>query len=87
MKKIYANMILVVVTVVWGGGFIATDGALDALSPFYIMMIRCCFATADLLEKAAQAGSCNDWTWNRDRDISVSGVCLSNLWLEVFNAE
>ena len=55
-------MILVVVTVVWGGGFIATDGALDALSPFYIMM-------------------------NRDRDISVSGVCLSNLWLEVFNAE
>ena len=33
-------MILVVVTVVWGGGFIATDGALDALSPFYIMMIR-----------------------------------------------
>ena len=40
MKKIYANMILVVVTVVWGGGFIATDGALDALSPFYIMMIR-----------------------------------------------
>ena len=40
MKKIYANMILVIVTVVWGGGFIATDGALDALSPFYIMMIR-----------------------------------------------
>ena len=33
-------MILVIVTVVWGGGFIATDGALDALSPFYIMMIR-----------------------------------------------
>ena len=25
---------------IWGGGFIATDGALDALSPFYIMMIR-----------------------------------------------
>lgn len=40
MKKMYANTILVAVTVVWGGGFIATDGALDALSPSYIMMIR-----------------------------------------------
>ena len=40
MKKMYANMMLVVVTVVWGGGFIATNGALDNLSPFYIMMIR-----------------------------------------------
>ena len=50
---------------------IATDGALDALFRFYIMMILfcrgwACFSTADLLEKAAQAGSCNDWTWNRD---------------------
>lgn len=40
MKRSYANMMLVFVTLIWGGGFIATDGALDALSPFYIMMIR-----------------------------------------------
>lgn len=40
MKRKYANMLLVVVTVVWGGGFIATDGALKSLSPFYVMMIR-----------------------------------------------
>ena len=40
MKKCYANMLLVFVTVIWGGGFLATDGALNALSPFYIMMIR-----------------------------------------------
>lgn len=40
MKRSYANLMLVFVTVIWGGGFIATDGALDALSPFYIMMIR-----------------------------------------------
>lgn len=40
MKKSYANMILVFVTVIWGGGFIATSGALESLSPFYIMMIR-----------------------------------------------
>lgn len=40
MKRKYANMMLLVVTVVWGGGFIATEGALESLSPFYIMMIR-----------------------------------------------
>lgn len=40
MKKRYANIMLVVVTVVWGGGFIATSTALDSISPFYIMMIR-----------------------------------------------
>lgn len=40
MKKSYANILLVIVTIIWGGGFIATDGALDALSPLYIMMIR-----------------------------------------------
>ena len=40
MKKSYANILLVIGTIIWGGGFIATDGALDALSPFYIMMIR-----------------------------------------------
>lgn len=40
MKRKYANMLLVVVTVVWGGGFIATDGALKSLSPFYVMTIR-----------------------------------------------
>lgn len=40
MKKSYANLMLIGVTVIWGGGFIATSGALDSLSPFYIMMIR-----------------------------------------------
>lgn len=40
MKKSYANMMLVFVTVIWGGGFIATSGALDSMTPFYVMMIR-----------------------------------------------
>lgn len=40
MKKSYANAILVFVTIIWGGGFIATSGALDSITPFYIMMIR-----------------------------------------------
>lgn len=40
MKKTYANLMLVVVTIIWGGGFLATSGALQQISPFYIMMIR-----------------------------------------------
>lgn len=40
MKKAYANMMLVIVTIIWGGGFIATSTALDTITPFYIMMIR-----------------------------------------------
>ena len=40
MKKSYANIMLVAVTIIWGGGFIATSGALNSMSPFYIMMIR-----------------------------------------------
>ena len=40
MNKTYANFILIFVTILWGGGFLATDGALDSMSPFYIMMIR-----------------------------------------------
>lgn len=47
MKKTYANMMLVVVTVIWGGGFIATSGALDSMTPFYVMMIR--FVGASIL--------------------------------------
>lgn len=63
MKKIYANMILVVVTVVWGGGFIATDGALDALSPFYIMMIR--FVGAAVFPLLICWKSCAGWIVQR----------------------
>lgn len=40
MKKAYANIMLVIVTIIWGGGFIATSTALDTITPFYIMMIR-----------------------------------------------
>lgn len=47
MKKMYANLMLVSVTIIWGGGFIATAGALDSISPFYVMMIR--FVGASIL--------------------------------------
>lgn len=40
MKRGYANLLLIIVAIVWGGGFIATDGALDSFTPFWMMSIR-----------------------------------------------
>lgn len=40
MRKSTANVMLVIVTIIWGGGFIATSTALDDLPPFTILMIR-----------------------------------------------
>ncbi len=39
-KSILADISLLLVAVVWGGGFIAVKDALDSLSPFYIMAMR-----------------------------------------------
>ena len=48
MKKYMAIAGLVLVTVIWGGGFVASDMALDSLSPFQIMTIR--FLLASVLK-------------------------------------
>lgn len=40
MRKSTANIMLVIVTIIWGGGFIATSSALDDLPPFTILMLR-----------------------------------------------
>lgn len=40
MHKSTADIMLVIVTIIWGGGFIATSTALDDLAPFTILMIR-----------------------------------------------
>ncbi len=40
MKKYLAIFGLIFVTVIWGGGFVASDMALGSLSPFQIMTIR-----------------------------------------------
>lgn len=39
-KSILADMSLLLVAIFWGGGFIAVKGALDSLTPFYIMAMR-----------------------------------------------
>lgn len=40
MNKKYAYVMLFVVSIVWGGGFIATSAALDTFAPFTILAIR-----------------------------------------------
>lgn len=40
MEKILAILGLVLVTIIWGGGFVASDMALESLLPFQIMAIR-----------------------------------------------
>lgn len=40
MKKWVAVCGLVIVTVIWGGGFVASEMALESMEPFQIMMIR-----------------------------------------------
>jgi drug/metabolite transporter (DMT)-like permease len=39
-KSILADMSLLLVAIMWGGGFIAVKGALDSVTPFYIMAMR-----------------------------------------------
>ncbi|WP_291640821.1 DMT family transporter [Clostridium sp.] len=39
-KSVLADMSLLLVALMWGGGFIAVKGALDSVSPFYIMAMR-----------------------------------------------
>ena len=40
MKKWLAIGGLILVTVIWGGGFVASDMALGSMKPFQIMMVR-----------------------------------------------
>lgn len=40
MEKILAVLGLVLVTIIWGGGFVASDMALESLLPFQIMAVR-----------------------------------------------
>ena len=48
MRKYLAILGLVAVTVIWGGGFVASDMALASLTPFQIMTIRFLLATLAL---------------------------------------
>lgn len=45
MKKWLAIGALILVTVIWGGGFVASDIALESMKPFQIMMVRLLLAS------------------------------------------
>lgn len=40
MSKQQANLVCLLVAAIWGGGFIATDAALQTFDPFTVLMIR-----------------------------------------------
>ncbi len=64
MKKHLAVAGLIAVTIIWGGGFVASDIALESLRPFQIMTIR--FLLASVLMGAASI-----------RDLK--GMCLEEI--------
>lgn len=39
-KGLYADLSLIIVAFIWGGGFVAVKNALDNVKPFYILSIR-----------------------------------------------
>lgn len=48
MKKYKGEFILLLTSIIWGGGFIATDVSLDSLTPLQVMTFRFLIATAVL---------------------------------------
>ena len=50
MKKWLAIGGLILVTVIWGGGFVASDIALESMKPFQIMMVEAFFLELMIME-------------------------------------
>ena len=50
MKKWLAIGALILVTVIWGGGFVASDIALESMKPFQIMMVEAFFLELMIME-------------------------------------
>lgn len=39
-KSLYADLSMLIVAIIWGGGFVAVKDALNTITPFYIMTLR-----------------------------------------------
>lgn len=74
MKKWLATAGLVLVTVIWGGGFVASDLALDSLRPFQIMAVR--FFLAALLMGVLSIKSLKGITKEEVRAGGLMGLAL-----------
>lgn len=74
MKKYLAVAGLVAVTVIWGGGFVASDMALESLRPFQIMTIR--FLLASALMGGISVRELRGVTWQEARAGMMMGAAL-----------
>lgn len=74
MKRYLAIGGLVLVTVIWGGGFVASDMALESLRPFQIMAVR--FLLASVLMGMISIKSLNGISRKEIRAGALMGVAL-----------
>lgn len=74
MKKYLAIAGLITVTVIWGGGFVASDMALESLRPFQIMSIR--FLLASVLMGAASIRELKGIDFKEIRAGILMGIAL-----------
>lgn len=74
MKKGLAICGLVMVTVIWGGGFVASDMALDSMRPFQIMTVR--FLLAAVLMGIISIPSLKGMTKGEMRAGALMGTAL-----------
>lgn len=74
MKRYLAIGGLILVTVIWGGGFVASDMALESLLPFQIMTIR--FLLAAVLMGAVSVKGLRDMKKEEIRAGAMMGTAL-----------
>lgn len=79
MKKWLAIEALILVTVIWGGGFVASDIALESMKPFQIMMVR--FLLASVLMGVISRGQRKSEERLKDRAGAIKAGVLMGVTL------
>ena len=79
MKKWLAIGALILVTVIWGGGFVASDIALESMKPFQIMMVR--FLLASVLMGVISRGQQKSEEKLKDRAGAIKAGVLMGVTL------
>lgn len=79
MKKWLAIGALILVTVIWGGGFVASDIALESMKPFQIMMVR--FLLASVLMGVISRGQRKSEEKLKDRAGAIKAGVLIGVTL------
>lgn len=79
MKKWLAIGGLILVTVIWGGGFVAGDMALESMKPFQIMMVR--FLLASVLMGVISRGQRKSEEKLKDRAGAIKAGVLMGVML------